>query len=48
MSNPLGRRALIGGAAAGAGALAIVAAWQDELRAFDRTRRPYLLYPRSQ
>jgi len=32
---------------AGASAAEIVAAWQRELRAFDRTRAAYLLYPRS-
>ncbi|GAA1436156.1 hypothetical protein GCM10009616_35290 [Microlunatus lacustris] len=32
---------------AGASAPDIVAAWQRELRAFDRTRAAYLLYPRS-
>ena len=32
---------------AGASAPEIVAAWQDELTAFDRTRSGYLLYPRS-
>ncbi len=31
--------------AAGASAEEIVAAWRDELRDFDRRRRPYLLYP---
>ncbi len=32
---------------AGASAPEIVASWQRELRAFDRTRAAYLLYPRS-
>jgi uncharacterized protein YbbC (DUF1343 family) len=32
---------------AGASAPAIIAGWQDELRVFERTRRPYLLYPRD-
>jgi uncharacterized protein YbbC (DUF1343 family) len=31
---------------AGAGAEAIISAWKDELAAFDRARRPYLLYRR--
>ena len=32
---------------AGAPAAELVAGWQRELRAFDRTRTAYLLYPRS-
>jgi len=32
---------------AGASAPAIVAAWRRELAAFDRSRQPYLLYPRE-
>lgn len=32
---------------AGASAPAIVAAWRQELAAFDRARQPYLLYPRE-
>ena len=32
---------------AGDSAPAIIDAWQDELQEFERTRRPYLLYPRS-
>ena len=32
---------------AGASAPAIVAAWRRELAAFDRSRQPYLLYPRG-
>ena len=32
---------------AGASAREIIAGWRDELRAFNRTRARYLLYPRS-